>query len=189
MIQNSLTRKQSNAVAAMLSMGSLEEVAAHVGVTRVTLQRWLREPEFSRCLREASAEIVRHSIGLLKGAAVRAVSALSRNLDCGTPAAEIRAAQVLLDRLQAALDREELLGQIEALKVRLHELTSGGQTGPGAGCGDLADPARVEPLRPLPGGPDRVCEGRPESPVVGEATGDSQAAPDPTVPSVGEGQP
>jgi hypothetical protein len=92
-----LSRKQEQAVAALLAEPTLEAAAASAGVGSATLRRWLREPEFAATYRQVRRHVVEGAVGRLQQAATEAADALKRNLTCGKPAAEIAAAKALLE--------------------------------------------------------------------------------------------
>ena len=112
-----LTRKQKQAISALLTQPTAGEAAA-AGVSDVTLWRWLRLPQFQLQYRAARRQIVESAIANLQRTAGRAVEALSRNLTCGQPAVEVRAALGVLDQSIKAvelLDLEERLNTLERL--------------------------------------------------------------------------
>ena len=67
------------------------------------------------------------AIGRLQQAATEAVAALQRNLTCGTPSVEVRAATAILDQAIKAVELFDLVERVEQLEARL---TSGATTEP-----------------------------------------------------------
>ena len=87
--------KQERAILALLSEPTLGAVAKAASISDVTLWRWMKEPDFKARLRDARRAVVEGAIGRLQAAATEAVSTLQRNLSCGTPAVEVRAAATI----------------------------------------------------------------------------------------------
>ena len=109
-------RRQEAAIAALLTEPTVERAAARAGVGYRTLKAWLHEPTFQRAFRAARREIVETTIGQIQQATGRAVRALVRNFRCGKPAAEIRAAAVILEHSLRALQLTDLAERIEDLE-------------------------------------------------------------------------
>src|SRR5262249_45427790 len=91
-----LGRKQEAAIAALLTERTHAAAARAAGVGETTLQRWLRMPAFQSAYRAARRTLVEAAIGQLQLASKEAVRTLLRNLGCGVPSAEIRAAAQIL---------------------------------------------------------------------------------------------
>jgi hypothetical protein len=111
-----LSRKQEQAVAALLSEPTVAAAASNAGVAERTLWRWLQVPEFHAEYRAARRRVVEGAIGQLQRATVEAVETLRRNLNCGSPSTEVRAALGILDQAVRGvelLDIEELLSELE----------------------------------------------------------------------------
>lgn len=111
-----LDRKQEVVIAALLSETSHAAAATKAGVSEATLQRWLRLPAFQTAYRQARRSIVEVAIGRLQQAASKAVDTLERNLNCGNPGNEIRAAQVILDNAVKAIELLDCVERIEELE-------------------------------------------------------------------------
>ena len=104
------TRKMHHAVSALLQSPTVEAAAGLCGVSESTLSRWIKRSDFQDVYTQARRELVQRSLSSLQTALVEALDALKRNLVCGLPAIEVRAASALLDQ---SLRATELLG-IEA---------------------------------------------------------------------------
>jgi Helix-turn-helix domain of transposase family ISL3 len=116
-----LTRRQEQAIAALLAEPTLAAAAARCGVAETTLWRWMQIPTFEAAFRAAVAS--------LQHAATDAVSCLRRNLDCGQAGAEVRAAAVILEHVLGTLDRmelEERLRRPAGEKAHADIITGGG---------------------------------------------------------------
>ena len=59
------------------------------------------------------------AIGRLQQAATEAVTTLQRNLTCGTPAVEVRAATAILDQAIKAIELFDVVERVEQLEARL----------------------------------------------------------------------
>ena len=80
-----LSRKQEQAVAALLSEPTVAAAASSSGVAERTLWRWLQLPAFQAEYRAARRHVVEGAISRLQCATGEAVEALQRNLNCGSP--------------------------------------------------------------------------------------------------------
>lgn len=121
-----ISRKQEAAIAALLRDPTIKQAARAVGVGEVTLWRWLKQEGFSAAYKVARRQVVEAAIGYLQEATVEAAATLRRNLTCGQPAVEVRAALGLLEQ---ALQGQELLDisdRLEALeRQQLPEVGTG----------------------------------------------------------------
>jgi hypothetical protein len=112
-----LSHHQERAVAGLLSTRTIAEAAAAAGVSSRTLERWLSEnDEFVAEYRAARRRLVEGSITRVQEATVEAVDCLKRNLSCGTPSTEVRAASVILDHALRAVELYELESRLSALE-------------------------------------------------------------------------
>jgi hypothetical protein len=114
-----LSRKHEQAIVALLGQPTVEKAAQAVGVNEKTLRNWMKLPAFLAAYRDARREIVEGAITRLQQLCNGAVLTLNRNLTCGTPSVEVRAAEAILDRSCQALDLGDVLERIEALEQRL----------------------------------------------------------------------
>jgi hypothetical protein len=114
-----LTPKQERAVCALLRHGSIRKAAPAVPVNEKTLRLWLKQPAFVTAYREARRQAVEAALGLLQRDAVRAARALRRNLRCGKPGDEIRAALGILGTAVKAVELLDMEERLAALEERL----------------------------------------------------------------------
>jgi hypothetical protein len=119
-----MQRKAEQAIAALLTEPNHEAAAKSAGVSPATLQRWLRNPKFKAMFRAARRAVLEGAIGLLQNAAVASVEALTRNLTCGKPASEIRAAEVILTHAAKGLEMFDLAERVEELKETVDRVTN-----------------------------------------------------------------
>jgi hypothetical protein len=112
-------RKAANeALLAALACGATVEGAARqAGVSRRTAQRRKADPDFSRQLSEARAEMVRRASGGLAAAALESVKTLlSLQASANPPAVRLGAARAVLEigmKLRETVDLEERLAAVE----------------------------------------------------------------------------
>jgi len=112
-----LTRKQDQAVAALLAEPTLAAAAARCGVGQTTLWRWLQDPAFNEAYRSARRTVVDATIATLQQAAGEAVACLRRNLTCGRPGVEVRAATTILEQVLGTSDRADLEARLRRLEA------------------------------------------------------------------------
>src|SRR5262249_19805854 len=116
-----LSRKQEQAIAALLSEPTVEAAAKQADVSHNAMKGWLKNPAFQAAYRAAKRAVLEETVAALQRAAGDAVEALKRNLTCAQPASEIRAAQVILEQAAKGLESVNLLAEIEELRRRLEE--------------------------------------------------------------------
>lgn len=111
-----LSRYQ-RAIDELLRSGSRSKAADHAGVSIGTIDRWHKDGHFLAMLAEARTEATRGITTLLWNALDDATATLVRNLVCGQPASEIRAARTLFEitlKLYEVMDLHERLSRLEA---------------------------------------------------------------------------
>lgn len=113
-------RKQDKAILALLTEPTVEAAARSVDIAPATIWRWTQQPEFRARLREARRAVVEGAIGRLQHVATEAVDALQRNLTCGTPSVEVRAATAILDQAIKAVELFDMVERVEQLEARLN---------------------------------------------------------------------
>ncbi len=104
-------------MAALLTARTIPEAASEAGIGGRTLERWLSEdPAFVAEYRAARRRVVEAAVSQLQNATVEAVDCLTRNLHCGMPSTEVRAASVILDHALKAVELYELETRLSALE-------------------------------------------------------------------------
>src|SRR5262249_48474001 len=116
-----LTRRQEAAIAALIDAPTVAAAAAQARIGERTLRRWLALPNFKALYRQTRRELVEGAIGRIQAATVAAVDALTRNLTCGRPGDEIRAAAALLARAVRGIELLDLDGRLSDLERKTAE--------------------------------------------------------------------
>lgn len=113
-----LTRKQDQALAALLLQPTIREAAQAVGIGEATLFRWMQIPSFQEAYRQLKREAVGHAVTTLQKAATEAVDTLRTVMaDKGAPAsARVTAARVVLEVGIKAVELEDLVARVEELE-------------------------------------------------------------------------
>ena len=109
-------RKEEQAIVALLTHPTVAEAAKACAVSEVTLWRWMQQPAFTERYRAARRQALEGAIGSLQQAASEAASALRRNLACGVPSVEVRAALGILEQAIKGAELLDLQERIEALE-------------------------------------------------------------------------
>jgi len=117
-----LSRKQQQAISALLTHSTIKAAAKATGIANVTMWRWLQLPQFQAEYRAARRQVVELAIARLQHATGTAVAALTKNLTCGQPSVEVRAALGILDQAIKAVEILELEGRLVAIEERIDEI-------------------------------------------------------------------
>lgn len=107
---------KEKALAALLITKDMAHASRHSGLSKRTLQRYLDDPEFVSEYRAARSRIIENAIITLQRGSGAAVGALARNLCCGNPSVEIRAAQIWLDMAMRGGELLHVVQRLEALE-------------------------------------------------------------------------
>jgi DNA-binding transcriptional MerR regulator len=116
--------KQANygkVISALIETNTINQAAKECGVSASTIRRYLKEPDFRAELREANRAMYEASTARIINAADRAVTTLTRNMDCENPAVETRAAQVVLDAAGKRIEISDILERLEVLEDELNK--------------------------------------------------------------------
>ena len=71
-----LSKKQLDALLALLSCPSIEEASKRAGISKVSIYEWLKQPEFAEELKRQRTKIFDQSVNFLIAATGKAVSKL-----------------------------------------------------------------------------------------------------------------
>ena len=110
------TRKMHHAVIALLQSPTVEGAAGLCGVSESTLSRWIKRSDFQDVYTQVRNDLVQRSLSSLQTASLEAIDALKRNVACGLPAIEVRAASALLDQSLRATELVGLEARLDALE-------------------------------------------------------------------------
>jgi|GEM_PF-664803 len=104
------SRKQEQALAALLSEPSIEKAACKTGVNEATLRRWLREPAFRSAYRQARRELVENAVARIQAATGAAVDTLVTVARVGAKDGDrVRAAVAILEHACRGVELADLL--------------------------------------------------------------------------------
>jgi hypothetical protein len=118
-----LTRKQEQAIIALLANRTVEEAARACKTPVRTLFRWLKEHDFDAAYRAAKKDAFGQGIARLHYLSSAAVSTLGKvMLDAATPpATKVRAADSILNHTIRAIETEDLDARLAALERNAEE--------------------------------------------------------------------
>ena len=111
-----LTRKQDEAIAALLSEATVAAAAQRVGIGEVTLWLWLKLPDFTAAYRAARRQVVEKSVAQLQQSSWAASTTLLKLLGSNSDSVRLRAAQTILEQASKGvelIDFEERLSTLE----------------------------------------------------------------------------
>jgi hypothetical protein len=111
-----ITRRQEQAIAALLEHGTVAAAAAASGVGRATLHRWLDAPAFARAYARARADVLTHALGALQAASGDAVATLRAAMQGAGSPVQVSAARAVLDHALRAAELLDLTERVEALE-------------------------------------------------------------------------
>src|SRR5215471_6628697 len=109
------SRKQDQAVTALLTCSSIIEAAVQCGVAEWTLRRWLKQDPFQTTYREARRQVVQQAITQVQQANGEAVQTLRQVMqDPEAPAsARVSAARVVLETSQKGVEVDEVEARLK----------------------------------------------------------------------------
>jgi hypothetical protein len=112
------SRKQEEAVAALLTQRNIEEAARTAGISTRTLMRWLQVPEFQKAYRQGRRDAYSQAVARLQQGTSAAATILLRTMvDPGTPASvRVRAAEVIFSHAFKAIEIEDIEARVSELE-------------------------------------------------------------------------
>jgi hypothetical protein len=112
------TRKEEEAIAALLTQRTAEDAARAVGTAPSTLLRWMKEPEFDAAYRAAKQAAYGQSIARLHQASSAAVTTLLKLMvDSNVPpSTRARCADSVFGHTVKAIEIEDIEGRVAALE-------------------------------------------------------------------------
>ena len=119
MKNGALSGKAEKIIISLLEHGSIEKAAVAVGVSDVTVWRWMQKPEVQQAYQQARREAFSRSLARLQHASSAAVSTLLRVMvDKDAPAgSRVRAADCVLDHAKDAMETEDIQVRVERLEL------------------------------------------------------------------------
>jgi uncharacterized protein YggE len=115
-----LSRKQGEAIAALLTMPTITEAATRAGVGERTLFRWLQEDStFQQAYREARRQAVQQAITRIQQAtstAVKTLESVMKNTKAPS-SSRVSAARAVLEMALKGVEIEDLAVRISALEA------------------------------------------------------------------------
>ena len=118
-----LTRKQDQAIAALLTCASILDAARQSGVAEVTLYRWLKQEGFQAAYTDARRAVVQQAIVQVQQATGEAVETLRAIMqDVNAPAsARVSAARTVLETAIKVVELEDVEQRLAALEAQCQE--------------------------------------------------------------------
>ena len=113
-----LTRKQEEAIMALLSESTLASAAERIRVSDVTLGRWLKRPEFDAAYKDARRQVMEKAVAQLQNSTWAASTTLVRLLGAGSDSVRLRAAMAILDQANKGLEMLDFEERLAALEQR-----------------------------------------------------------------------
>lgn len=112
------SRKQEEAIAALLTKRNVEEAAQSAGIGTGTLLRWLNVPEFQKACRDARRQAFGQSIARLQQASNAAATTLMKIMvDPASPASvRVRAADSIFNHAAKAIEIEDVEARVSELE-------------------------------------------------------------------------
>jgi len=112
------TRKNEEAIAALLTQRSLEDAAKTAGIGTQTLLRWLKLPEFQAAYRDARRQAVQQAVARLQQATgAAAITVLKLMTDPNVPAAvKLRAAECVFAHAIKGIELEDIETRLTELE-------------------------------------------------------------------------
>ena len=114
-----LSRKQEVAIVALLEESTVAAAARRVGVGEATLCRWQQAADFQRAFADARRQLLDRSLTNLRHAGQEAVETLRRNMECGNPSVEVKAASELISWMFKAAEMQEIEDRLNSLEASL----------------------------------------------------------------------
>jgi hypothetical protein len=126
---SNLTRKQEEAIIALLTQRSVDEAARAADVATRTLYRWMKDSEFDAAYRAAKRASFGQSIARLPHLSGAAVSTLGKiMLDSATPpSVRVRAADSILNHAAKAIEIENIEERVSEIERALDHAKPGGK--------------------------------------------------------------
>ena len=116
-----LSRKQEDAIAALLTQHTVRGAARAAGICTTTLRKWLSQPGFKAAYDQTRADILQKTVELLQRASSDAVDALRKRLKSPRHAQVMEAARLLLHTTVAMVGKVDIVARLKALEARARD--------------------------------------------------------------------
>jgi hypothetical protein len=119
-----LSRRREQAIAALLSSGTVEQAAERAGVSYRTLRSWLVQPDFAAEYRARRRALLDDAVKVLQAASASAVGTLVGKLKAPKDADGINAARLILETAFRGTEVLDLAVQLAELKAQVEAITN-----------------------------------------------------------------
>ena len=119
-----ISPKQHKLIAFLLIERTAEEACNKSQVAVSTYWRWMKEERFLLEFRRARRGIIENTVAKLQRMTIEALETLEKNLHCENPAAEIRAAQIILEQGFRGVELLDIENRLEYLEENLKGQTA-----------------------------------------------------------------
>jgi hypothetical protein len=112
------SRKEEQAIASLLSQGTIGQAAIASNISESTLRRWLKEPHFQAAYSQAKRQILEGTVNRLRSIGDAAVDGLSEVVkDKNSPAgARVSAGRTILEVMFRAVEMQDLAERLDKLE-------------------------------------------------------------------------
>ena len=120
------SRRKEAAIIGLLTKPTLDEAAAHAGISGPTLWRWLQDPAFQEEYRKARRQSMTQAIAQIQkigAAAVLALKEIIEDVNAST-SARVAAAKTVLEMGIRGIELEDLAKRVEELERALESARS-----------------------------------------------------------------
>ena len=115
------TRKQEEALAALLSEQTIAAAAEKVGIGEVTLWRWLKRDDFLAAYRAARRQVMEKSMAQLQQSSWAASTTLLKLLASPSDSVRLRAATEILNQGNKGLETLDFEERLSALEQQAEQ--------------------------------------------------------------------
>lgn len=118
-LSGKISAKQEKLIALLLTEKTIDEACLKGKIAATTYWRWMQNEAFLREYRKVRRGILENTVARLQSSTYQAIETLERNLTCENSAAEIRAAQIILEQSIRGLELLDIEGRVEMLEELL----------------------------------------------------------------------
>lgn len=117
-----ISNRQEKLISLLLTEKTIDEACKKANVAAVSYWRWMQNENFLKHYRKARRGILENTVAKLQSVTHQAIETLERNLTCENPAAEIRAAQIILEQSIKGLETLDVENRLEMLETLVNQL-------------------------------------------------------------------